>query len=330
MPRQFILSRLFWFITWTISLIIWHSGRWDFMNDSGNSINSFSQWIEKRREKNLHKVKQLKACGRPSNTNKLPLVWTFYCQWFEYLKNLNTLALWSLAVFLLWSQFKCQGSLSSIADNSIFYNNPHLHRALICPAYSGPGVCIVSLTFRSSFAQASGSKSPFANCTIVQIWEQRRPKSRLESLRFIRLLMGHVNIPRTGSSVYSNRRACQIRFHFAHILLIKISRWFLLILSTDNRCHCPAESSSCGVVSQMSEVDVVFTIFFVELSPIPSIGLRVIKLIVSQSSCLDEENLDKTAPLKMILNFYFVSIGLQVKNVAQCRPRLRSGLAWPE
>ena len=80
--------------------------------------------------------------------------------------------------------------------------------------------------------------------------------------------------------------------------------------------HCPAVSSSCGVVSQMSEVDVVFTIFFVELSPIPSIRARVIKLIVSQSSSLDEENLDTTAPLKMILNFYFVSIGLQLRNVA--------------
>ena len=77
----------------------------------------------------------------------------------------------------------------------------------------------------------------------------------------------------------------------------------------------------------MSEVDVVFIIFFVELSPIPSIRARVIKLIVSQPSCLDEENLDKTASLKMILNFYFVSIGLQAKNVAQCRLRLRSGLA---
>ena len=107
MPRQFILSRLFWFITWTISLIIWHSGRWDFMNDSGNSINSFSQWIEKRREKNLHKVKQLKACGRPSNTNKLPLVWTFYCQWFEYLK--------------IWTPWPCdhwQCSSSGLSSNA--------------------------------------------------------------------------------------------------------------------------------------------------------------------------------------------------------------------
>ena len=182
MPRQFILSRLFWFITWTISLIIWHSGLWDFMNDSGNSINSFSQWIEKRREKNLHKVKQLKACGRHSNTNKLPLVWTFYCQWFEYLKIWTPLALWSLAVFLLWSQFKCQGSLSwQFHHRRPSYIITRIHRALICPAYSGPGFCIVSVTFRSSSVQASGSKSPFAT-TIIQTWGQRRPKSRLESL----------------------------------------------------------------------------------------------------------------------------------------------------
>ena len=112
-----------------------------------------------------------------------------------------------------------------------------IHRALICPAYSGPGFCIVSVTFRSSSVQASGSKSPFAICTnstILQIWEQRRPKSRLESLRFVRLLIGLVNITRTESSVYSNRRTCQIRFHFAHILLIKISRWFLWCCTDSN------------------------------------------------------------------------------------------------
>ena len=141
--------------------------------------------------------------------------------------------------------------------------------------------------------------------------------------------MGHVNITRTGSSVYSNRRACQIRFHFAHILLIKISRWFLLILPTDSRCRCPAVpvSSSCGVYLKCQRWMWFLQYSLLSCPQFPSIRARVIKLIVSQSSCFDEENLDKTAPLKMILNFYFVSIGLQAKNVAQCRPRLRSGLA---
>ncbi len=73
---------------------------------------------EEEIEESLHKVKQLKACGCYSNINKLALVWTFYSQWFEYLKIWTPPALRSLAVFL-WYQFKCQGSLSSIAYNSI-------------------------------------------------------------------------------------------------------------------------------------------------------------------------------------------------------------------
>ena len=77
----------------------------------------------------------------------------------------------------------------------------------------------------------------------------------------------------------------------------------------------------------MSEVDVVFTIFFVELSPIPSIRARVIKLIVSQSSCLDEENLDKTAPnendIELLLRFNWIAS----QECGSVQTRLRSGLA---
>ena len=136
-----------------------------------------------------------------------PIIWIS-----EDLNRVNTLALRSLAMFLLWYQFKCQGSLSSIAYNSIsaippwpvfLHNNPHL------------GTETQSIDLSSILQPAETQREKFVSYQwlLDQVsWflgqQEASPPQlyksggngdcsvMIESCRFGRLLMGHVKITR--------------------------------------------------------------------------------------------------------------------------------------